>query len=263
MPKTWQAARPALEPIMIELNLRYQPGVAEAVQQVRFLWRLVGAAGEPIELADQYLVGELSTSQLEGIVSADAAAGDWPQRAIYRIWPDFEAHPQIDVSGTTIKARAAQRTFESLGDGIVWAVVDSGVQADHPHFLGYETLKHESVKDLHRDFTVDSDDPGLALVDDDGHGTHVAGIIAGGLEKWDSPTRKVIATEKRFNVASADEGLPHRPASRGSRHQPPGRDGPAREAGQPKGARRRRRPQRTGEQGDACSGVRAREECRQ
>jgi len=181
---------------------------AEAVQQVQFLWRLVGAAGEPIELADQYLVGELSTSQLEGIVSADAAAGDWPQRAIYRIWPDFEAHPQIDVSGTTIKARAAQRTFESLGDGIVWAVVDSGVQGDHPHFLGYETLKHESVKDLHRDFTVDSDDPGLALVDEDGHGTHVAGIIAGGLEKWDSPTRKVIATEKRFNVASADEGLP-------------------------------------------------------
>jgi len=203
-----QEARPALEPIMIELNLRYQPGVAEAVQQVQFLWRLVGAAGEPIELADQYLVGELSTSQLEGIVSADAAAGDWPQRAIYRIWPDFEAHPQIDVSGTTIKARAAQRTFESLGDGIVWAVVDSGVQGDHPHFLGYETLKHESVKDLHRDFTVDSDDPGLALVDEDGHGTHVAGIIAGGLEKWDSPTRKVIATEKRFNVASADEGLP-------------------------------------------------------
>jgi serine protease AprX len=201
-------AQPEPEPIMIELNLGFQPGVAEAVQRVLFLWRLVGGAGEPIELADQYLAGELSTSQLEGIVAADAAAGDWPKRAIYRIWPDFEVRPQIDASGATIKARAAQRTFESFGDGIVWAVVDSGVQADHPHFLGYETLKHESVKDLHRDFTGGSDDPNLALVDDDGHGTHVAGIIAGGLEKWDSPTRKVIATLKRFNPASPDDGFP-------------------------------------------------------
>jgi serine protease AprX len=201
-------AQPELEPIMIELNLGFRPGVAEAVEQVLLLWRLVGGDGEPVQLGDEYLAGELSISQLDGLVSADVAAGDWPKRAIYRIWPDFEMRPQIDASGATIKARAAQRTFESFGDGIVWAVVDSGVQADHPHFLGYETLTHESVKDLHRDFTVDDDDPQLALVDPDGHGTHVAGIIAGGLEKWDSATRRVIATEKRFNAALADDGFP-------------------------------------------------------
>lgn len=201
-------ALPEHEPIMIELNLTYDAGVAAAVQRVLFLWRLVEGVGEPVELADQYLAGELSTSQLEAIVSADAAAGGWPKRAIYRIWPDFPARPQIDASGVTIKARAAQRTFDSVGDGIVWAVVDSGIQGDHPHFLGYETLEHPLVNDLHRDFTADSDDPKLALVDEDGHGTHVAGIIAGGLEKWDSPTRKVIATEKRFNVGSPDDGFP-------------------------------------------------------
>ena len=202
------AAEPQTEPIMIELNLQFQPGVAEAVQQVKFLWDLVGGDGEPVQVGDAYLAGELSGSQLEGLVSADAAAGDWSKRAIYRIWPDFEMRPQIDASGATIKARAAQRTFASLGDGIVWAVVDSGVQADHPHFVGYETLTDKSVKDLHRDFTVDSDDPQLALVDSDGHGTHVAGIIAGGLEKWDSPTRHVIASGKRYNAASAEDGFP-------------------------------------------------------
>jgi serine protease AprX len=201
-------ALPEPEPIMIELNLKFQPGVAEAIDRVRFLWSLVGGHGVPYQLGDDYLSGELTASQLEGLVSADAVAGDWSKRAIYRIWPDFEMSPQIDASGATIKARAAQRTFESFGDGIVWAVVDSGIQGDHPHFLGYETLTHQSVKDLHRDFTVESDDPQLALVDTDGHGTHVAGIVAGGLEKWDSPTRHVIATGKRYNAASADDGFP-------------------------------------------------------
>jgi serine protease AprX len=171
----------------------------------------VGGADNPIEIADQFLVGELTTSQLEGIVSADAAANDWTLRAISRIWPDFETHPQIDRSAATIKARAAQRTFESFGDGIVWAIIDSGIQGDHPHFEGYKTLSHDSVRDLHRDFTADADahDPALALIDRDGHGTHVAGIVAGGLERWSGlPNGRVIATEKRFNAASAEEAFP-------------------------------------------------------
>lgn len=201
-------SRAARWPIMIELNLRFQAGAAEAMQRVKYLWRLVDGADEPFRLADQYAVGELTTGQLEGLVAADAASGDWPMRAVYRIWPDFEAHPLIDVSSTTIKARAAQRAFDSFGDGIVWAVVDSGIQADHPHFQGYETLTHDSVKDLHRDFTVNGEDPQRALVDLDGHGTHVAAIIAGGLQKWQSSARKVIATEKRLNVGAPEGGFP-------------------------------------------------------
>ena len=112
-------------------------------------------------------------------MSADVAAVDAPKRAIYSVWPDFETHPQIDESSTTIKAIPAQRSFDSFGDGIVWAVVDSGVWAKHPHFQTYGTLTDSSVTDLHRDFT-DNNDP-KPLEDTDGHGTHVAGIIAGGL----------------------------------------------------------------------------------
>ena len=92
-------------PIMIELNLRYHSGPAEAMKRVQHLWRFVGGVDEPLRLADEYAVGELTTGQLEGLVSADAAAGDWANRAIYRIWPDFEAHRQVDVSSTTIKAK--------------------------------------------------------------------------------------------------------------------------------------------------------------
>jgi serine protease AprX len=197
-------------PIMIELNLRFQSGAADAMKRVNYLWRLVDGPGEPFPVSE-YAVGELTTSQLERLVSADAAPLDWPKRAIYRIWPDFEAHPQIDGSSTTIKAVAAQRSFNSFGDGIVWGVVDSGVWAGHPHFCGYTTLTDASVRDLHRDFTVDTAEQQSPLSDDDGHGTHVAGIIAGGLEMWDPPPgteRKVIATEKRFNPGSPDSAFP-------------------------------------------------------
>lgn len=191
-------------PIMIELNLRYRPGARAAMDRIEQLWKYIGGHSVPLLLADEYASGELTTGQLEGLVTADCAAGAWENRAVYRIWPDFEVHPQIDVSATTVKAQAAHRAFNSFGDGIVWAVVDSGVQAGHPHFVGYETLTHGSVKDLHRDFTIDSNDPTTALQDELGHGTHVAGVIAGGLEHWADDQPTPLVTEQRFNVAAGD-----------------------------------------------------------
>ena len=186
-------------PIMIELNMRFESGIAGAMERVKYLWYLVDGTGAPFLLADQFAVGELTSTQIEGLVSADVAAVDPPKRAVFRVWPDFDAHAQIDESSTTVKAIPAQRSFDSFGDGIVWAVVDSGVWAKHPHFQSHGTLTDSSVTDLHRDFT-DINNP-KPLEDSDGHGTHVAGIIAGGLVDWDPP-KKVVAAEKRFNVAS-------------------------------------------------------------
>lgn len=212
------------EPIMIELNLRYgmgadpavAGGLAGAIARVQALWKLVEAPGEPTVVADQYLSGELTPAQVQNITTADSAAGDWPYRAIFRIWPDFEVRRQIDASTTTVKAVAAQRSFAAFGDGIVWAVIDSGIDGTHPHFQGEHTLDDPSVADLHCDFVSGSSDPAAALIDDDGHGTHVAGIIAGSLARWkpDDPTRHAVAVEKRRNngaVASADPILSPRP----------------------------------------------------
>ena len=41
---------------------------------------------------------------------------------------------QLDASVATVKADAARASFAATGRGIVWAVLDSGVCADHPHF---------------------------------------------------------------------------------------------------------------------------------
>jgi subtilisin family serine protease len=80
-----------------------------------------------------------------------------------------------------VKADAAGRSYDALGRGITWAVIDSGIDITHPHF-GRGTLDGE-VRELHRDFTKDNPDVDGALTDEFGHGTHVAGIIAGGLSE--------------------------------------------------------------------------------
>jgi serine protease AprX len=61
-----------------------------------------------------------------------------------------------------------------MGEGITWAVMDSGVKYDHPHFKQHANVDHTST--LHEDFTTDGGNP---FDDANGHGTHVAGIIAG------------------------------------------------------------------------------------
>lgn len=204
-----EAARETLWPIMIELNLRFAGGVAAAMDRVRELWRLVGGADVPLVVADQFMVGELTTRQIEGMVSADAVPQQWPERAVYRIWPDFDAHPQIDASSNTVKAVPAQRTFACFGSGIVWAVVDSGIDETHPHFGDRATVTDPSVCDLHRDFTVTGGEAAFtpsALQDADGHGSHVAGIIAGGLVGKSADD--VYVAEKRFNVGAPEGDIP-------------------------------------------------------
>jgi subtilisin family serine protease len=128
-------------------------------------------------------------------------------RAIYKLWPDFPVQSQIYRSVATVKADAAFKSFGAAGAGIVWAVIDSGIDENHQHFdiASGHALRSSEVRDLHRCF-VDSESTfagipvlapapmnpdglerpsasasqrRLALTDDFGHGTHVAGIIAG------------------------------------------------------------------------------------
>ena len=46
---------------------------------------------------------------------------------IFRVWPDYTLHPQIDRSAPTVKADAAWRSYDARGHRIVWAVIDSGI----------------------------------------------------------------------------------------------------------------------------------------
>jgi subtilisin family serine protease len=115
---------------------------------------------------------------------AEGATAGATRRAIYRIWPDFRISKLTTKSVSTVKADAARAAFSAFGDEIVWAVVDSGIDGDHPHFEAYRNL-HLDEPLKHRDFTGPKESP---LTDEFGHGTHVAGIIAGALSRTPLPT---------------------------------------------------------------------------
>lgn len=102
--------------------------------------------------------------------------GAEPHRAIFRIWESQKVQPLTTESIQTVKAKPAHNSFGALGDDVVWAVLDSGVDKGHPHFDTFHNLtlpapltdKSESFK---AGFSWDQDAYG--------HGTHVAGIICG------------------------------------------------------------------------------------
>ena len=143
------------------------------------------------EIAEPYLVAVMEPSAVRWVVHADiegAERGDWNRRAIHRVWPDFAVLPLLEKSVSTVKGDAARASFAAHGAGITWAVVDSGVDENHPHFSRWGNL-HLPEPLEHRDFTG-LNAPGLATVDDYGigHGTAVAGVIAG--EITPDPARK-------------------------------------------------------------------------
>jgi subtilisin family serine protease len=137
---------------------------------------------EPLQIASHYMRCLLTQDEIVKLADQDAAAAG---HTIYRMWPDFRVHSHIDGSLATIKSDAAARTYGTSGAGIVWAVIDSGIDQEHPHFAA-GTVSDPAVARMHRDFTglltADgkmTEDPATALTDPYGHGTHVAGIIAG------------------------------------------------------------------------------------
>ena len=215
-------------PMLIELNVLYPGGLVAVSEAFYRLWEdyaEVAGGSWPEELTSASPVQPpvphglaliapklyqcvLSRADLHDMVDKDRRLADQGGRppTIFRVWPDYPLHPQIDRSAPTVKADAAWRSYNARGHGIVWAVIDSGIDACHPHFSQLELAAagrgedppHGLTSKLHRDFSflVNPDDPAQpavagaprgpaakgrsgALVDDSGHGTHVAGIIAG------------------------------------------------------------------------------------
>lgn len=135
---------------------------------------------------DSYLFGRLLPETILNLAFEDHAETqtDRKARLIFKLWLDAECRGMIDASVRTVKCDAAQAAFGARGKDVVWAVADTGIDGSHPHFQTHDTLSLPSGLH-HCDFTTTEPDVDveessrLALIDGDGHGSHVAGIIAG------------------------------------------------------------------------------------
>ena len=133
-----------------------------------------GVAGRQLESAGAQ-VAELDNRALDDL------AGN-PQVAWVGV--DHPVFPTLERTGAAIAATLARQAFRVSGKGIGVAVIDSGITAWHDDlYLTRSKSPRAAPRVVHfKDFTVAtsprvwaSDRPS----DDFGHGTHVAGIIAG------------------------------------------------------------------------------------
>ena len=247
-------------PYIVELNVQYVDGLAGAAAAFVELfkqtfgppgdndpWHLSRVSkayyrcemnlGEWKRLIAQDEVGATKRARDESNASGGAVRDESRYRIIYKLWPDFLVEATITRSLMTVKADAALRSFEASGDAVTWAVIDSGIDASHPHFGGPNdhALRDPWVRNLHRCFV---DVPGVQLRDPDeelvgappitkqerearvrshlqhalddplGHGTHVAGIIAGRVP--DDVETVVLEKEERIVPGDENENLPRR-----------------------------------------------------
>ena len=196
--------KPQLFPVIIDLNLKYPGGRDGArkwvIEATTAIIDQVGSDKDPnhqginkpkSDLSQQYLFAVLEGDVIREMVKQDGQAkaeiegrgipSKIGTRAIYHVWPDFEIKRLTNQSISTVKADAAQSSFAAFGEDIVWAVLDSGIDASHPHFVTHKNLDLQDPL-AHMDFTqLSSSTPETALRDAFGHGTHVAGIIAGAM----------------------------------------------------------------------------------
>ena len=101
--------------------------------------------------------------------------GQAPEGTGRHTWGWAGADPAPQLGQYAIKQLGLPTAWQSSqGAGVVVALLDSGVQLDHPALADVWTVERY-------DFVADDDNPGLAGTDTTtvaaGHGTHVAGII--------------------------------------------------------------------------------------
>jgi len=188
---------PARFEIIIDVNLDYPDGRRAARQ-----WILEHLAGpgrqvhpEKDQPDSQYIFASLEARAIRNLVERDR------RRAIHHIWPDFEVSACINKSVATVKSDAAETSFSADGSEITWAVMDSGIDPTHIHFRRHGNIDPDS--NLHRDFTTGGNRP---LEDPNGHGTHVAGIIAGEWPSDQAEKRRPTAASPYLKTESQDIG---------------------------------------------------------
>jgi subtilisin family serine protease len=101
---------------------------------------------------------------------------------IYAVWKSTNKRALIHRSARVIQADAAKASYGAFGREIRWAVLDTGVRHDHPHFSIKDKITGTTHNTIEAIWDCTKKGPPVRKdndIDRDGHGTHVSGIIAG------------------------------------------------------------------------------------
>jgi len=168
--------------IVTAADTTHLPDVAAAID------RAGGARGRALPIIDAY-VADMPNAALFGLSHNPHISHIALDRAIVGT---------MERTGATIGATAIREEFGYDGSGVGIAVIDSGITSWHDDLTGGGSLQRV---DAFVDFVNGRD----TAYDDYGHGTHVAGIIAGnGMDS--SGARSGIAPNARLIVLKALDG---------------------------------------------------------
>jgi hypothetical protein len=121
-----------------------------------------------IDVLKRFVSARLTRAEVEVI------GAEFQSLRINTIWKNAQKRALIFESTNTLQCRPANQTYGATGKKIQWAVLDTGIRASHPHFATYKNIVAQ--------WDCMAVGPPVAIgpdADDNGHGTHVAGIIAG------------------------------------------------------------------------------------
>jgi subtilisin family serine protease len=178
-------------PVLIELCDQWAPGKSRPADEVRkevvaWITRNVARSSPRVTLEDidlealsGYVSAQLTRSEVERL------SNELHLQSVYRVFQNARKRALLDYSINVLQCSTAHRGYDSRGQGITWAILDTGIDPRHPHF-GYDTPRSNIAH------VYDCLSPGPVAewnpktnpkqgVDRNGHGTHVAGVIAGGL----------------------------------------------------------------------------------
>ncbi|MGH7415828.1 MAG: S8 family serine peptidase [Candidatus Rokuibacteriota bacterium] len=188
-------------PVLIELSEETPAGHAgpadlEATRSsvTAHVRRLTRASDEALRLEElrHFVAVNLSRAEVEALASDPALR----TTKVRRVWRNAAKHALLDVSIHTVQAFTAHAGYRATGRDVAWAVLDTGVNADHPHFTRYRNVGPQYDCTRRGPLTA-----GVAL-DENGHGSHVAGIIAGSYSVGGPGGRTLagMAPETRLHV---------------------------------------------------------------
>ncbi len=129
---------------------------------------------------DRYVAVNLTRAEVETLAGEMSLQYGAQSPAVYRMFSNSRKKALMFDSIHTVQARTAQLGYNACGQGITWAVLDTGIDRQHPHFHN-PTFAPDGTIAAEWDCTERGPVKKGSGNDANGHGTHVAGIIAGGL----------------------------------------------------------------------------------